>query len=401
VTRARFAVLLVAAGEGRRFGGGVRKALVELAGRPLLAHSLERVAGLPGIEQVILVVHPDDIGATHRLLETRGSSGRCVRVVPGGRERFDSVRRGLAEVSDEIDHVLVHDAARPLVPRSVVEAVMRETVSSGAAAPGVAVKDTVKRIDAEGFGVENVPRDGLVAVQTPQGFRKELLARALRAWDGGPAAGSPTDETQVVERFGARVAVVPGAEENLKITTPFDLAQAEAWLRGERKEDDGMIRTGFGWDSHRLEAGGPLRLGGIDVPFDRRLVGHSDADVVLHALCDALLGAAGRGDIGEHFPDTDERHRGADSRRLVESVAATVRASGLRVRGVDLTVVAERPKLGSHKEAMRRSVAGLLGIPESTVNVKAKTAEGLGPVGEGRSIEAFALVTLAGAPASA
>jgi len=308
------------------------------------------------------------------------------------------VRLGIAATDPSSEFLLVHDAARPFVPASVVEAVVRAAAEAGAAVPGVPVKDTIQRVAGSGLGKTVLRRDDLVAIQTPQGFRRDVLARALEAWDS--AEGPPSDESQVVLRAGGEVRIVPGAEENFKVTTPFDLVKAEAWLA--RGREASLERTGFGWDRHRLEKGRPLRLAGVEIPHEFGLSGHSDGDVALHALCDALLGAAVLGDIGEHFPDTDPRFRGADSRRLLEAVVARLAERGLRPVCVDLTLVAERPKLSPHKDAMRDSVSALLGVDRDCVSVKAKTAEGLGPVGTGLAMEAYALATLAitGTPVS-
>jgi len=297
-------------------------------------------------------------------------------------------------VSPASEVVAVHDAARPLTPAPIVRSVLETARATGAAIAAAPVTDTLKRVDGDGRVRATVPRDDLVGAQTPQAFRADVLRRAYREASG---ASSMTDDAAIVESIGVRVSVVRCAEPNIKVTTPADVAIAEALLAGAsgRGADCG-VRVGLGHDLHRLEPGDGLVLGGVTIPSDRRAVGHSDADVLLHALTDAVLGAAGLTDIGTLFPDTDPAWKGAASDRFLREALALARTCGLRVAQADAVVTLEAPKLGPHRDAIRSSLSAALGLEPSRIGLKFKTAEGLGPVGERRAIAAEAVVLLAG-----
>jgi 2-C-methyl-D-erythritol 2,4-cyclodiphosphate synthase/2-C-methyl-D-erythritol 4-phosphate cytidylyltransferase len=329
-----------------------------------------------------------------------------IAVVAGGETRSASVRCGLATLSDDVEIVLVHDAARPLVSRALIDRIIDATARTGAAVPGLPLADTVKRVDGAGLVRGTIPRSaavegdtaaGLMSVQTPQGARIDQLRHAYARFDF--AAAEPTDEASLIEAMGAPVEVVPGDPDNIKITRQEDLAQAARLLSSPRNTErrSPESRTGFGYDVHAFaapEAGRQLFLGGIEIPHGRGLEGHSDADVLVHAVCDALLGALSLGDIGILFPNTDEAYRGVSSLRLLAIVGERVREAGWQTVNVDATVVAEAPKLAPHRARMQEAMAACLGIEPDRVSVKATTSERLGFVGRGEGMAAWAVATV-------
>jgi 2-C-methyl-D-erythritol 4-phosphate cytidylyltransferase/2-C-methyl-D-erythritol 2,4-cyclodiphosphate synthase len=301
--------------------------------------------------------------------------------VEGGTERADSVRAGLRSIS--ADAVLIHDAARPFCPSGVIDRLVASLEFHDGAAPVLPVGDTLARA---GDQLDDpVDRSGLVRVQTPQAFRTEALLKAYELWTGS----SPTDETTVLRAAGMSVGAVAGDPSLDKLTTAADWARAEQWLAGAL-----IPRTGMGFDVHAFAGEGPVMLGGIAVPHARGLAGHSDADVVLHAITDALLGAAGLGDIGEHFPPSDPRWKGASSDVFLSHAATLVRADGAIIDHVDCTIIAEEPKVGPHRAAMRQRIAGILGVPVDQVSIKATTTEGLGFTGRREGIGAQAVASI-------
>lgn len=382
--------LVVAAGRATRFGGGVPKQFLDLAGRTLVERSIEALSARPGIDGVAVVIAPEEIGGP-RERRIRALPG-VIAVVPGGETRARSVASGLAALG-AFDHVLVHDAARALVPPGVIDRVLAATLEHGAAVPVLPVRDTVKHDDGAGFVARTVDRAPLRLAQTPQGSRTDWLTEALtRAERDGAEV---TDEAQALERAGRRVALVAGDPANGKITTPEDLALARRALGGPHP---GELRVGGGFDIHRFAEGRRLVLGGVEFEGEVGLDGHSDADVVLHAAMDAVLGAAALPDIGAFFPPGDPRFAGADSRRLVAEVARSVRAAGYAIVNLDLTVLAERPKILPRVGSMREAVAAAFGIGVGRVGLKATTLEGLGALGraEGIACQAAALLRFEG-----
>jgi 2-C-methyl-D-erythritol 4-phosphate cytidylyltransferase/2-C-methyl-D-erythritol 2,4-cyclodiphosphate synthase len=471
--------VVVAAGLGVRLAaelgpGSPRKAYVRLAGRPLVLWATWALARAEGVDEVIVVLHPDDVGIVEQ-----GPLGRVLReagataFVAGGARRQDSVERGIQATRAGADRfVLVHDAARPLVDPEDAARALERAREVGASLLAEPARDTVKRVDGDKRVVETLPRSQLWLAQTPQIARRDALLEALAA----ARAVEVTDEASALERLGRPVVVVEALSPNFKVTTKGDLERAAPVLAARKAEGGPMppeapaddedeagdpvaalrerlraagagsvgdllpgiagameefggaakslvqrlmreggaasataaeparprepavaaptLRTGIGTDVHRLGPGRPLILGGVTIPYDRGLEGHSDADALLHAVIDALLGAAGLGDIGEHFPDTDPTYKGADSKVLLARAVELVREQGLAPVHVDTIIHAERPKLKAHKPAIRRRLAELLDLPESAVNVKAKTEEGLGPIGEGKAISATAIVTV-------
>lgn len=381
---AEVVALVMAAGRGSRFGAGQPKQYLRLAGRPLLRHALARLAAHPGIGAVRAVIHPDDAAAY-----AEAAAGLdLLAPVHGGASRQESVRLGLESLESEPPAaVLIHDGARPFADAGVIARVLAALAAHDGAVPGIPVSDTLKRTGDDRRIAETVPRDGLWRAQTPQGFDYAAILAAHRA---DPDAGH-SDDSVLAERAGLSLAMVDGAAENLKVTTAGDLARAERWLAGAAE-----TRTGHGFDVHRFAApgSGPVRLCGVTVPHERGLSGHSDADVGLHAVVDAVLGALAAGDIGTHFPPSQPAWQGADSAVFVRHARDLAAARGAVVVHVDVTLICEQPKLGPHRAAMAARVAGLLGLADGRVSVKATTSEGLGFTGRGEGIAAQALATL-------
>lgn len=369
--------IIVAAGQSRRFGSP--KLWAQLLGRPALAWTLDAFAASE-VGDVVLVVRAEDRVAAAAL----SFRGRPPRIATGGASRGASVQSGLAVLPEGDGAVLVHDGARCLVRPELIHRVM--AAKGEAVIPAVAVADTLKRVRA-GRVVETVDRDGLYLIQTPQRFSRRLLMRAYE--QGGPA----TDDAGLVEALGEAVHTVEGDPENFKITYPRDLRRAEQVL-ARRAGGAAWPRVGYGYDVHRTVEGGRLRLCGVDVPAPFGLEGHSDGDVALHALMDAALGAAGLADIGHLFPPDDPATEGIDSRHLVSRTLEAVAAQGLHVAQLDVTILAERPKLAPFREQMCRTLSELFGVPPGLVGLKATTGEGLGFVGKARGIVAHAIVTL-------
>jgi len=369
--------LIVAAGKGERLGSGVPKQFRLLGGKAVLRWAVEpflrhaavrdvRVVVAPGQEEIAAVVLKGvDVGP----------------FVTGGSERADSVRAGLQAIAT--DAVLVHDAARPFCPAEVIDRLVASLEFHDGAAPVLPVGDTLAR------GSDNldelVDRSNLLRVQTPQAFRTGALRRAYDTWSGE----APTDETTVLRSAGMAVASVAGDPALEKLTTEADWARAEQWLAGML-----VPSTGLGFDVHAFAGEGPIMLGGIAVPHARGLGGHSDADVVLHSITDAILGAAGLGDIGEHFPPSDPQWKGASSHLFLAHAAQLVRERGAIIDHVDCTVIAEEPKVGPHRTAMRQRIAEILGIEVGQVSIKATTTEGLGFTGRREGIAAQAIASI-------
>jgi 2-C-methyl-D-erythritol 4-phosphate cytidylyltransferase/2-C-methyl-D-erythritol 2,4-cyclodiphosphate synthase len=376
-------MIVVAAGRSMRMDGRDKLA-IEVAGRPLLAWTLDAVAAAPEVERIVVVTTPDHVAT---VADASWLPAQVVDVVPGGRRRQESVHAGFAAFdrlgATDDGVVLVHDGARPLVTAALVGAVAVETARHGAAIPIVPVAETLKRIDGQLVG-ETVERAGLGAAQTPQGVRRDLLRRAyLRYPPEGPETW--TDEAALLEATGVAVRVVAGDPANLKVTLPGDLARVEAALDGR------SARAGIGHDSHPFGPGSPLMLGGIEIAGAPRLHGHSDGDVVLHAVADALLGATALGDLGRLFPADARTPKGIASSELVRTVVDRVVGAGWRPASIDVTVVAARPRLGDHLDAMAGAIGELLELDRAAVNVKASSGNLDGADGAGRSISAVAI----------
>ena len=374
--------LVVAAGRGTRIGGPLPKQYLPLAGEPLLRHTLRALARHPRISGVRAVIHPAD----HTLYDESARGLGLLPPVPGGAQRQDSVRLGLESLIESApDTVAIHDGARPFIEEALVDRVLQALEGAPGAIPALPVADTVKR-GRDGKIVETVDRSHLWRAQTPQAFRYRAILDAHRA-----AAGLElSDDAAVAERAGLAVALVAGSEGNFKVTTSEDLARAERALIAAL----GDVRTGQGYDVHQLGPGDHVWLCGIKVPHTRSLVGHSDADVGLHAITDAILGALGAGDIGQHFPPSDPQWRGASSDRFLRHAGGLVAARGGRIAHVDVTLVCERPKISPHREAMVARIAEILGLERDRVSVKATTTEKLGFTGREEGIAAQAVATI-------
>ena len=379
--------VVVAAGSSRRMGG-VDKLAAPVAGRPLLHWTLAALRAAGPIDRLVLVTAPDRV---RELRDDRRLAGLVSHVVAGGATRRESVAAGVRWLADADPEgaerpVLVHDGARPLVSPALVAAVARATAEHGAALPVLPIAETVKRV-GKGMVLETVDRASLAAAQTPQGARRRLL---LDAWQAFPPDGPPefTDEAALLEACRIPVHALPGDPANIKVTLPDDLRRVELALA------PGTPRVGFGHDSHPFGPGAPLRLGGIEIPGAPRLSGHSDGDVALHAVADALLGAAGLGDLGRLFPADASTPRGIASEELLREVVARLAAVGLAPSTVDVVIIGARPKLGARLDTMRSAIAGLLGVDEAAVNVKASTGNLAGDEGAGRTISARAVATL-------
>ena len=373
--------LIVAAGSGTRMGGDVPKQYAQIAGKAVLAHAVDALLGHPRIDAVRVVIGRDQHGLAARALGDLAVGP----LIEGCATRSESVANGLRQV--ETSHVLVHDAARPFCPPAVIDRLIEALLETDAAVPVLPVPDTVSRA-VDGRLSQAVSRDQLVRVQTPQAFKTSLLQAFMVE---ASATSTFTDEASLVRENGGAVATVEGDASLEKLTTPQD------WKRAEDRMGTAMIsRTGMGYDVHAFAGDGPIMLGGIEVAHDRGLAGHSDADVLLHAITDALLGAAGMGDIGEHFPPTDDRWKGASSDRFLAHAARLVREAGGIIDHVDATVICEAPKVGPHRPAIRARIAQILDLPERRVSVKATTTEKLGFTGrrEGMACQAVATIRM-------
>jgi len=371
------AAIIVAAGRGIRAGGDIPKQWQTLGDRTVAAHAMARFAAHPAVSQLVLVVHPDDIDTS---LWPRSPAAT---VVAGGATRAASVRAGLTAVKTDIDRVLIHDAARPLVSEALIDRVLDALDSTGAAAPAIAVTDTLW-LGATGHVQAVQPRENLYRAQTPQGF---LLAPLLAAY--AASTGQETDDVAVARAAGLDVAIVPGDEDNIKITSPGDFARAARLLR-----PDMDIRCGNGYDVHRFGPGDHLWLCGVQIPHTRSLQGHSDADVGMHAVTDAIYGALGKGDIGQHFPPSDPQWKGAASHIFLEHAVGLATSEGFGISNVDCTLVCETPKIGPHHDAMKAVMAAYMGLESARISVKATTSEKLGFTGREEGIAAIATVTL-------
>jgi 2-C-methyl-D-erythritol 4-phosphate cytidylyltransferase/2-C-methyl-D-erythritol 2,4-cyclodiphosphate synthase len=380
------AAVVVAAGRGLRAGGDVPKQYRQILNEPVIRPSLAAFARHKDIAAVQPVIHPDD-----RPLFSAAASGLDVlEPVNGAATRQGSVRAGLEALADRAPEiVLVHDAARPFASPALIARAIEAARHAGAAIPVLPVADTVKSVDAAGTVTGTIDRTPLRLVQTPQAFRFGALLEAHRK---AHAAGREdfTDDAALAEWAGMTVATFAGEAANVKLTTNEDFARAEA----AKLAALGDVRTGFGFDVHQFGDGDHVMLGGVRVPHKRGLSGHSDADVVLHALVDAILGALSDGDIGVHFPPTDPQWRGASSDRFLAFAVEKVRARGGRIAHLDITVVCEAPRVGPHRDAIRARVAEIAGIPLGRVGVKATTSEKMGFTGRGEGMAAFANATV-------
>ena len=383
---AEVAVVVVAAGRGSRVGGDLPKQFRPIGGEPMIRHSLTMLVEHPEVGAVQPVIHPEDVV----MFQSSAAELPLLPHVFGGRTRQSSVRAGLeALVPHKPDIVLIHDAARPFTSTALVSRAIAAAEQSGAAIPALPVTDTVKTVDAAGNVDNTLDRNTLRLVQTPQSFAFSALLDAHRR---AAAAGRDdfTDDAALAEWAGLKVSVFAGEPGNIKITNPDDFARAETTQFAAL----GDIRTGTGIDVHAFGPGDHVTLGGVRIPHTQALTGHSDADVVLHALTDAVLGALADGDIGVHFPPSDPQWRGASSDRFLTFALERLAKRGGRIGHIDINIVCEAPRIGPHRDAMRANIARLAGIAASRVAVKATTSEKLGFTGRGEGIVAYATATV-------
>jgi len=377
MTQKMAVALIVAAGSGSRMGGAVPKQFRPIGGKPVLAHAVDALASHPAIGAVRMAVGEGQQDMARNCLGDRDVG----ELIVGGVERADSVCAGLGAF--EADIVLVHDAARPFCPHDVIDRLLCAVEQAEGAVPALPLADTLARA-GEVLG-DPVDRQGLVRVQTPQAFRYRSLVEAYARWSGP----GPTDESTVLRAAGRQVAVVLGDPMLEKLTTAADWQQAEALLNSRL-----VSRTGLGFDVHAFSGEGPVMIGGVSIPHERGLAGHSDADVALHAITDALLGAAALGDIGSHFPPSDPQWKGADSSIFLAHAAQLLRRAGGTIDFVDCTVICEAPKIGPHRDVMQSRVAEILGVPAGSVSIKATTTERLGFTGRREGIAAQAVASV-------
>ena len=378
-TSTRTAAIIVAAGRGTRAGGDTPKQWQHIAGAPILVHTLRRFAAHPNIDETVLVLHPDDMN------RAAGLKPAPDHIVPGGADRAASVRAGLAALDGRnIAHVLIHDVARPCVSDATITAVAEALNDAPGAAPALPVTDALWT-GTNDIVTGTQDRAGLFRAQTPQGFHLSAITAAHAAHPGGAA-----DDVEVARAAGLEVAIVPGDEDNLKVTLPGDFSRA-ARILGERMD----IRLGNGFDVHAFGPGDHVTLCGVDIPHDQGLVGHSDADVAMHTVTDAIYGALAMGDIGQHFPPSDPQWKGAASDIFLRHAVALAGEHGFSVGNIDCTIICEQPKIGPHAQPMREKMSEIMGLQADLISIKATTSERLGFTGRGEGIACIATCTLA------
>ncbi len=373
-----FSAIITAAGSGTRMNKD--KMLMPLLGKSVISHTVEIFKNCGFFDEIIVLASANNIKEISELLPD-------VTVTEGGATRGESVVCGLEKAKSEF--VLIHDGARPLITKDIIEKTAEECILSGCAAVGVTPKDTVKTA-FDGVITDTVPRENCILIQTPQGFKRDELMTAYEKHGTGE-----TDDCGVMEKMGAKIKIVEGSYENLKLTTPEDVLTAEKILakRAGKKEVCPM-RIGTGFDTHRLTEGRDLIIGGVTIPYEKGLLGHSDADVLIHAVIDSLLGAAALGDIGTHFPDTDEKYKGISSMKLLSHTAELVEKAGYKIGNIDTTLIAQAPKMAPYIKEMEKNLASALKIDISCVSVKAKSNEKMGFTGRGEGMEARAIALI-------
>ncbi len=380
------AVIIPAAGSGTRMQTVLPKQYLNLAGKPILIHTVSAFINCGEIAQVIVVVPQERIAETESMLDAHQLPREKICVIAGGNRRQDSVFAGLQEIDPNINIVLVHDGARPLVSAELINRCYHATVRSGAAIAAIPVKDTLKTGNSSNLVENTIDRDSLWQAQTPQGARKQLLLNAYERF----GTADFTDESSLLELAGVAVQLVTGRESNIKITSPEDLELAEKIMNREQT----AIRIGHGFDAHRFETGRKLVLGGVEIDYHRGLAGHSDADVIAHALCDAILGALCKGDIGGHFPDNDSTFKDIMSLVLLDKVIALAEKEGYHLVNADITAICQAPKLAPYIPQMKEKLASSCKTQTTSINIKATTTEKMGYTGREEGISCHAVVLL-------
>jgi len=383
--------IIPAGGSGRRLKTDLSKQYLMLDNLPILVHTLKVFQLTAAINEIILVVPKGDISFVRDEFIQKYGLSKVTNIVAGGKERQDSVHCGIKAIEGKCGVVVIHDAVRPFVTQKIIQQVIAATKYKPAVSCGVKVKDTVKETKDSGLIVKTLPRQHLWLTQTPQAFRLSILEKAYAAAEWDNFYG--TDDASLVERLGIDVKMLTGSYDNIKITTPEDLIFAEALLKS-RAGGKMQMRSGFGYDSHRLVQGRKLVLGGVEIDYEKGLEGHSDADALIHAVCDALLGSAGLGDIGRHFPDTDPSYQGISSMILLDRVCKMIAAKKFVINNIDATVVMEKPKLAPFVDKIVAGMADVLKIRVTDVNIKAKTNEGMGFIGRKEGVAVYAVATV-------
>lgn len=381
--------VIPAGGAGKRLKSHIAKQYLMLDHLPVMVHTLKVFQDSPEIDEIILALPPEDLVHIRQELAEKYNLTKLAHAIAGGNERQDSVKNCLDIISDECGMVVIHDAVRPFVTEELIFHVINAAKETGAAIVGVKAKDTIKEVNTDHVIGSTIPRNNLWLAQTPQAFDFKLLKEAYSLARKENYYG--TDDASLVERMGKEVIMVESSYDNIKITTHEDMLMANAIIKNRNK---GVFRSGFGYDSHRFVTNRKLILGGVEIPFNKGLHGHSDADALIHAICDALLGAGGAGDIGRHFPDTDPEYKDISSMILLEKVCNLIKKKGFSINNIDVTVVMETPKLAPYSEQIVSNIARVLNIAENCVNLKAKTNEGMGFVGRNEGVAVFATATL-------
>jgi len=371
--------IIVAAGSGTRMGKD--KMLLKLYGKSVLVRTVEAFANTDFFDEIVVVSSEKNLDAFSEELKEFS-----VNIIPGGKTRGESSLLGILATSGEF--VMIHDGARPLITKEIIENTLSACIETGCAAAGVKSKDTIKTVTSDNIIASTVDRETAVLIQTPQAFKRELIKSAYERF-----GFEMTDDCALMEKMGTDIKIVDGSYENIKLTTAEDIVTAEGILR-KRGIGGADMRIGTGFDTHRLVEGRPLIIGGVNIPYEKGLAGHSDADVLVHAVIDALFGAAALGDIGKHFPDTDERYKGADSLVLLEKATEEILETGYKIGNIDSTIIAQAPKMAPHIDLMRENLAKAMRIPVDAVSVKAKTNEHMGFTGRGEGVEARAIVLI-------
>jgi 2-C-methyl-D-erythritol 4-phosphate cytidylyltransferase/2-C-methyl-D-erythritol 2,4-cyclodiphosphate synthase len=385
----RTVAIIPAGGAGKRLKSHIAKQYLLLDSVPVLVHTLKVFQKSKEIDEIIIALPPEDVVHIRQELAEKYGLTKVIKAVAGGNERQDSVGNCLVAIEGKCDLVVIHDAVRPFVTEELIRQVVESARTTGATIAGVRTKDTIKEVKEDNMVGATVPRQNLWLTQTPQAFDFELLKKAYQTAYTENFYG--TDDASLVERLGKEVKMIEGSYENIKITTNEDMLMADTLIKKNSKTG---FRTGFGYDSHRFDAGRKLVLGGVEIPFDKGLYGHSDADALIHAICDALLGATGAGDIGRHFPDNDPEYKNISSMILLERVNKIIKAKGFDINNIDATVVMEQPKLAPSAAKMVANIARVLNISKDSINIKAKTNEGMGFTGRNEGVAVFAIAAV-------